>query len=57
MADTRQIVSWALERKCAFRSCDQWFLPSQTYRQLAELRTVTSAEGDGRNVNGLCVTS
>ena len=57
MADTRQIVSWALERKCAFRSGDQWFLPARTCAQLADLRTVASAEGDGRIVNGICVTS
>ena len=57
MADTRQVVSWALERKCAFRSGDQWFLPARTCTQLADLRTVASAEGDGRIVNGICVTS
>ncbi len=57
MADTRQIVSWALESKCAFRSGDHWFLPNRTCTQLADLRTVASAEGDGRIVNGICVTS
>jgi formylglycine-generating enzyme required for sulfatase activity len=57
MADTLQIVSWALERKCPFRSGDQWFLPDRTSTQLADLRTVASAEGDGRIVNGICVTS
>ena len=57
MADTRQIVSWALERKCAFRSGDQWYLPAQTCTQLADLQTVASAEGDNRIVNGICVTS
>lgn len=57
MADTRQIVGWCLERKCAFRSGDQWFLPDRTYTQLADLRTVASAEGDRRIVGGICVTS
>ena len=57
MADTRQIVRWSLERKCAFRSGNQWFLPDRTCTQLADLRTVASAEGDGRNVGGICVTS
>src|SRR2546429_2950952 len=57
MADTRQVVSWALERQCAFRSGEQWFLPARTCTQLADLRTVASAEGDGRIVNGVCVTS
>ena len=57
MADTRQIVMWSLERKCVFRSGDEWFLANQTSRHLAELRTVASAEGDGRTVNGICVTS
>jgi formylglycine-generating enzyme required for sulfatase activity len=57
MADTRQVVSWALERKCPFRNGDQWFLPDQTFRQLAELRTLASGESDGRNVGGICVTS
>ena len=46
-----------LERKCAFRSGDQWFLPARTCTQLADLRTVAAAEGDGRVVNGICVTS
>lgn len=57
MADTGQIVSWSLERKCVFRSGDQWFLPDRTYTQLADLRTVASAEGDRRIVGGICVTS
>jgi hypothetical protein len=57
MADTRQIVSWALERKCAFRSGDQWFLPARTCSQLADLRTVASAKSDGRLADGVCVTS
>jgi hypothetical protein len=57
MADTRQVVSWALERKCPFRSGDQWFLPARTYTQLSDLRTVAAAEGEGRVVNGICVTS
>jgi formylglycine-generating enzyme required for sulfatase activity len=57
MADTRQIVSWALERQCPYRSGDQWFLPDRTYTQLADLRTVATAEGDGRVVGGICVTS
>lgn len=57
MADTLPDVSWALERKCAFRTGDQWFLPTHTLMQLADLRTVASAEGGGRIVNGICVTS
>jgi hypothetical protein len=57
MADTRQVVGWALERKCAFRSGEQWFLPARTCTQLADLRTVAFAEGDGRVVSGICVTS
>jgi formylglycine-generating enzyme required for sulfatase activity len=46
-----------MERKCAFRSGDGWFLPARTCTQLADLRTVASAEGDRRIVNGVCVTS
>lgn len=57
IADTRQVVSWALERKCVFRSGEGWFLPARTYTQLADLRTVASAEGDRRIVNCVCVTS
>jgi hypothetical protein len=56
MADTRQIVSWSLERKCAFRTGDQWVLPDETRKQLVDLRIVASAEGHGRNVGGICVT-
>jgi len=57
MADTRQIVSWSLERECPFRSGDGWYLPDKTWNQLADLRTVASAEGDRRNFEGICVTS
>lgn len=57
MADTLQIVQWALERPCPFRSGDQWFLPVRTSMQLADLRTVASAEDDRRIVDGICVTS
>lgn len=57
MADTRQIVTWSLERKCDFRTGDGWYLPDRTATQLGSLRTVASAEGDGRNVGGICVTS
>jgi formylglycine-generating enzyme required for sulfatase activity len=56
MADTRQVVRWALERECPFRSGDQWFLPARTCTQLGDLRTVAAAEGEGRLVNGICVT-
>ena len=56
MADTRKVVSWALERKCAIRCGEQWFLPARTCAQLADLRTVASAGADGRIVNGMCVT-
>ncbi|QDU25830.1 Serine/threonine-protein kinase pkn1 [Anatilimnocola aggregata] len=56
MADTRQVVRWSLERKCTFRNGDRWFLPDQTFKQLADFRTVAAAEGDNRNVNGICVT-
>lgn len=57
MSDTRQIVSWALERPCALRSGDGWFLPDRTYLQLSDLRTVASSQGEGRIVDGICVTS
>jgi formylglycine-generating enzyme required for sulfatase activity len=57
MADTRQIVNWALERKCSFRSGNDWFLPDATACQLSDLRTVANAESDKRVVDGICVTS
>src|SRR5690348_10897711 len=56
MADTLQAVTWSLERKCIFRSGDGWFLPMSTYRQLADLRTVSDAESNNRIVDGICVT-
>lgn len=57
MSDTRQIVSWSLERPCAFRSGDGWFLPDRTYTQLVDLRIVASSEVNRRIVDGICVTS
>lgn len=57
MADTRQIVTWSLERKCPFRSGTDWLLPSETCKQLADLRTLARAHTDDRVVDGICVTS
>jgi hypothetical protein len=57
MSDTYQIVRWALERPCPFRSGDQWFLPHRTCSQLADLRTVACTAAQGRVFKGICVTS
>jgi len=57
MADTLQIVRWALERKCRYRSGENWHLPVETSSQLADLRTVARAANDGRIADGVCVTS
>ena len=56
MADTLQAVLWSLERKCIFRSGEEWFLAMSAYRQLADLRTVAEAETHNRVVDGVCVT-
>jgi hypothetical protein len=56
MADTRQVVSWALERPCRFRCGEQWFLPDRTAKQLADLHTVASAQSENRIVDNICVT-
>ena len=58
MADTLQIVSWSIEKKCAFRNGgDDWFLPAKTSEQLSDLRTLASAVEADRVVDGICVTS
>ena len=57
MSDTRQCVSWALERKCPFRSGDDWFLPGPTSTQLFDLKCVDSALRDNRVIGPICVTS
>jgi hypothetical protein len=57
MADTRQGVSWALERKCDFRTGDSWYFPGQTILQLADFRRVAEALQDKRVVDGICVTA
>lgn len=57
MADTLQIIRWSLERKCIFRTGEEWFLPGTSRQQLADLRTVADAESDRRIVEGICVTS
>src|SRR5262245_25315559 len=56
MADTRQIVSWSLERKCPFRNGVNWALPDETCKQLADLQTFASAAAANRVVDGICVT-
>lgn len=56
MADTRQCVSWALERKCPLREGEQWFLPAAAYHQLGDYRTIAKAADDQRIVSGICVT-
>lgn len=57
MADTRQIVNWSIERKCAFRKGVNWFLPNETFKQLADLQTIARAYDDNQVVDGICVTS
>ena len=57
MADTRQIVSWSVEKKCAFRSGEDFFLPDKTNQQLSDLRILARAVNDNRVVDGICVTS
>ena len=57
MADTRQVVSWSVQRECIFRNGDNWFLPKNTFRPLQDLRTVASGFTDDRVVDGICVTS
>lgn len=56
MADTRQVVSWSLERTCVFRHGDNWFHPRTAFHQLADLRTVANAQSDSRVIDGICVT-
>jgi formylglycine-generating enzyme required for sulfatase activity len=56
MADTRQIVSWSLERKCPFRNGTDWFLPTETWNQLADLQTLAESYADNRVFDGICVT-
>src|SRR3569623_698702 len=55
MAETYQGVSWAVERKCAFRDGEAWFLPDRTRKQLADLHMVAMAQNDRRVVDGICV--
>ena len=56
MADARQIVRWSLERTCPFRNGTDWFLPSETYKQLADLRILATSHTEHRVVDGICVT-
>jgi ssDNA-binding Zn-finger/Zn-ribbon topoisomerase 1 len=56
MADTLQIVSWSLERKCQFRDGVRWEYPDETAQQLADFRTLRRATPDGQVVDGICVT-
>ena len=55
MAETLQAVCWSLERKCIFRSGENWFLPTHTHMQLTDLRTVAEAQADNRIFDGVCV--
>jgi len=57
MANTLQAVSWALERKCPFRSGETWFLPDESAAQLNDLRLVSEAEREDRLVDGICLTA
>ena len=56
MADTLQAVLWSLERKCIFRTGDDWFLPVSAWRQLRDLKTISEAQTLERIVDGICVT-
>ncbi len=57
MADTIQVVSWALERSCVFRTGPEWFLPDRTEVQLNVLQTVARSEAEHRIIDGVCLTS
>ena len=56
MADTLQAVLWSLERKCIFRSGNDWFLPRSAFRQLGSLREIAEACSHNRIIDGICVT-
>lgn len=57
MADTRQSVSWALERRCPFRDGVEWELPHVTATQLNILKATSRALRSGSICDGICVTS
>uniref|UniRef100_UPI001F431D58 hypothetical protein n=1 Tax=Roseimaritima sediminicola TaxID=2662066 RepID=UPI001F431D58 len=57
MADTRQIVSWALERACPMREGTEWTDPVQTRRDLYQLQICAERIEDGHIVDGIWVTS
>jgi hypothetical protein len=56
MADTSQIVCWALEQSCVFRTGQGWFLPDKTFDQLHDLRVVARSAANGGVVDGICIT-
>ncbi|TWU06384.1 formylglycine-generating enzyme family protein [Stieleria varia] len=57
MADTRQIVSWALERPCPMRSGPNWTDPNQTRSALAQIQSCADHLQDGECIDGIWVTS
>jgi formylglycine-generating enzyme required for sulfatase activity/Zn ribbon nucleic-acid-binding protein len=57
MSDTRQIVSWALERSCPLRTGENWHLPEQTRQSLLRLQLCADRIRGAEVVDGIWVTS
>jgi hypothetical protein len=57
MADTLQLLQWALARRCQLRTGADWQSPTAAWRQLGGIRTVCSAAAAGRIIDDICVTS
>ena len=56
MSDTIPYVGWSLERKCVFRTGENWAFPHQTFLQLIDLRTVAEAAAKNEIFDGICIT-
>jgi len=55
MADTLQIVRWALERSCPMRQGKNWADPENTFMQLQDIWRYDWALARGTILNGICV--
>ncbi len=55
MAETRQVVNWALEHSCPMRQGENWTDPNSTFEQLRDLLRYDVAVAKEGILDGICV--
>ena len=57
MTSTPEHILWSLEHACAMRQAKNWRDPEQTQRELGPLKEIATAQSEGREFRGVCLSS